>query len=661
MQIRVSSIGGASAPVAAEGTSRPAVTAAARVVSLPTTDDRETAPLVIAAVPEANGVDGARLECGAGGKLGGHHISPPQPRMDGSMGAAHLRATAPADFIPTPTTTPPASFFVAADGDVSGTAPPPNGDDQTSVTPPYGQNPTDFNLGEFLALANRVVDVGDVESVAALADLKRRWVRNLGMEGLPRQWMEADRLASTYPGSAMAPPLATRDDPIDAEDDIQLSVNAGRGIAAAVFPIAIWVGDNAAPPEVFIPAATVASAPLPRPREAADSPQPLSTIPKPDGAVVGADSRAQAAASVDLLPAPATQDQPEAEPQNRAPLPASPPVNGTAPTPPIYIGTVQLNPTPPSFDKIAVAFHNSTRKTLSYVPPTVQNGEIVVRPSLEMIRDGSKRWSSTALGTSWGKNPIFLLSRSLLVLFGREFGMLPRHPMKWEPGMVLRKLQHTQVPAWIKMRHLPVELWTPEGLSVVASGIGKPLYPDSITRACTRLDFARVCIMLDITSTLPKHVVIMVPKEDGSESACKVDIEYEWLPPKCTTCISLGHHSKECPSTRPRHPPVSVYVPKPRPLEQKGPTNDEPKHKRDGTERVRQPLRKAPLNLQPDPKLAEESRLGHSVDVVDTVGTHADRGKAIVIYNAFDMLTEIDGDVDDSKGPISSPTTRVDD
>ncbi|KAL0294271.1 UNVERIFIED_CONTAM: hypothetical protein Sradi_6896000 [Sesamum radiatum] len=332
-----------------------------------------------------------------------------------------------------------------------------------------------------------------------------------------------------------------------------------------------------APPEVFIPAATVASAPLPRPGEAADSPQPLSTtIPKPVGAVVGEDSRTQAAASADFLPALATQavDQPaamEAEPQplNRAPLPASPPVNGTAPTPPIYVGNVQLNPTPPSFDKIAVAFHNSTRKTLSYVPPTVQNGEIVVRPSLEMIRDGSKRWSPPRLaameevieGGPW------LFHGQTIVL------------QKWEPGMVLRKLQHTQVPAWIKMRHLPVELWTPEGLSVVASGIGKPLYPDSITRACTRLDFARVCIMLDITSTLPKHVVIMVPKEDGSESACKVDIEYEWLPPKCTTCISLGHHSKECPSTRPRHPPVSVYVPKPRPLEQRGPTNDEPKHK----------------------------------------------------------------------------------
>ncbi|KAL0293293.1 UNVERIFIED_CONTAM: hypothetical protein Sradi_6945800 [Sesamum radiatum] len=136
---------------------------------------------------------------------------------------------------------------------------------------------------------------------------------------------------------------------------------------------------------------------------------------------------------------------------------------------------------------------------------------------------------------------------------------------KWEPGMVLRKLQHTQVPVWIKLRHLPVELWTTEGLSIVASGVGRPLYPDAITRACTRLDFARVCVMLDISAKLLKHIVIMIPKEDGSEMACKVDVEYEWLPPKCTACHSLGHPIKECPTMKPKPPPVSVYVQKPRP------------------------------------------------------------------------------------------------
>ncbi|KAL0453789.1 UNVERIFIED_CONTAM: hypothetical protein Slati_1357000 [Sesamum latifolium] len=81
---------------------------------------------------------------------------------------------------------------------------------------------------------------------------------------------------------------------------------------------------------------------------------------------------------------------------------------------------------------------------------------------------------------------------------------------QWEPSMVLRKHKHTRVPIWIKLRHLPVELWTTDGLSEVASKIGRPLYPDAIMMACTRLNFPHVCVMLDISLKLPKHLVIMV-------------------------------------------------------------------------------------------------------------------------------------------------------
>ncbi|KAL0451455.1 UNVERIFIED_CONTAM: hypothetical protein Slati_1123600 [Sesamum latifolium] len=108
--------------------------------------------------------------------------------------------------------------------------------------------------------------------------------------------------------------------------------------------------------------------------------------------------------------------------------------------------------------------------------------------------------------------------------------------------------------------HLTIELWTNEGLSTVASDIGKPLYPDAITRACTRLDFDRVCVMPDINSKLPKYIVILVPKEDGSETACKVDVEYVWLPPKCNSCIRLGHAMKACPFAKSPKLGVSVYV-----------------------------------------------------------------------------------------------------
>ncbi|KAL0313727.1 UNVERIFIED_CONTAM: hypothetical protein Scaly_2906900 [Sesamum calycinum] len=129
--------------------------------------------------------------------------------------------------------------------------------------------------------------------------------------------------------------------------------------------------------------------------------------------------------------------------------------------------------------------------------------------------------------------------------------------------MVLRKHKNTQVPVWIRLRHLPVEFWTDDGLSTVASGVGRPLYQDTITRACTRLDFARVCVMLDISSTLPKHLIIMMPKEDGKEVPCKVEVEYEWVPPKCKTCMSLGHMTAACPdSKKADKPQVAVYVQK---------------------------------------------------------------------------------------------------
>ncbi|KAL0347638.1 UNVERIFIED_CONTAM: hypothetical protein Scaly_1779800 [Sesamum calycinum] len=86
-------------------------------------------------------------------------------------------------------------------------------------------------------------------------------------------------------------------------------------------------------------------------------------------------------------------------------------------------------------------------------------------------------------------------------------------------------------------------------LNTVASGIGKPLYPDAITVACTRLVLARVYIVLDISLMLPKRIIIMVSKDDGGEVPCKIDVEYEWVPPKYVCCSSLGHWTAACPTT----------------------------------------------------------------------------------------------------------------
>ncbi|KAK4384671.1 hypothetical protein Sango_3037700 [Sesamum angolense] len=188
------------------------------------------------------------------------------------------------------------------------------------------------------------------------------------------------------------------------------------------------------------------------------------------------------------LPAPLCRTQPP---------PAAPPVTTRAPAnrlPEIFIGNVPLNPQLASNideDKIAAAFHNSSRKTLNFIPPSVQNGEVIVRPSIDMIRAGSKRWNTTAVGYFLGKKPYFHhlneFVRSIWpgvrdvkatsngffffqfetvaameeVIEGGPWLYLgqPIVLQKWEPGMVLRKMKHTEVPVWIKLRHLPVELW----------------------------------------------------------------------------------------------------------------------------------------------------------------------------------------------------------
>ncbi|KAL0290349.1 UNVERIFIED_CONTAM: hypothetical protein Sradi_7052300 [Sesamum radiatum] len=133
----------------------------------------------------------------------------------------------------------------------------------------------------------------------------------------------------------------------------------------------------------------------------------------------------------------------------------------------------------------------------------------------------------------------------------------------WEPGMSLRRQKHTKIPVWIRLKHLPVEYWTDEGLSAVASG-GIPLYSDKITKSCSRLDYARVCILLDYNSVLPKHLVVISPiLHEGKEIPTKIDIEYEWLPQRCKLCCSLGHSAAACPEGRKgKSAPVVVFVKK---------------------------------------------------------------------------------------------------
>ena len=119
--------------------------------------------------------------------------------------------------------------------------------------------------------------------------------------------------------------------------------------------------------------------------------------------------------------------------------------------------------------------------------------------------------------------------------------------------MQILKLYLNSIPIWIKLMHLPMEFWTPTCLSYVASGVGKPLYADSITGDQTRLGFARVLVEVHSDSTLPKEIVI---KGAGGQLV-SIKVEYSWIPVQCKNCKSFGHAAYSCSKVEKK-----IWVPK---------------------------------------------------------------------------------------------------
>ncbi|KAL0293397.1 UNVERIFIED_CONTAM: hypothetical protein Sradi_6938900 [Sesamum radiatum] len=213
----------------------------------------------------------------------------------------------------------------------------------------------------------------------------------------------------------------------------------------------------------------------------------------------------------------------------------------------------------------------------------------------------------------------------------------------WEQGMSLRRQKHTQIPVWIRLRHLPMEYWTDEGLSTVASGVGTPLYTDGITKDCSRLDFARVCVMLDFNSALPKHLVVISPVlRNGKEDPKRIDVEYEWLPQRCKSCCSLGHVSATCPANVKKNvaPPLTIFV-------QKQPPKLDPKQPEQGVKLME--------DHRPAPNSGLESA-GPEHPQGNSGYSGLNKGKDIVLHNSYSALAipEAAGTENQITGPNGS-------
>ncbi|KAB5534485.1 hypothetical protein DKX38_017571 [Salix brachista] len=109
---------------------------------------------------------------------------------------------------------------------------------------------------------------------------------------------------------------------------------------------------------------------------------------------------------------------------------------------------------------------------------------------------------------------------------------------KWTPDFQFDRSKVSKLPVWIRLKGLPIPLWTKQGLSLAASMVGKPLSCDEHTITCKRLDYAWLCVKLDVRLPFVHHFDVESPL---SEEPLRVNVEYEWKPSRCERCGSFGH------------------------------------------------------------------------------------------------------------------------
>ncbi|GJU88115.1 hypothetical protein Tco_1300538 [Tanacetum coccineum] len=132
---------------------------------------------------------------------------------------------------------------------------------------------------------------------------------------------------------------------------------------------------------------------------------------------------------------------------------------------------------------------------------------------------------------------------------------------KWAPNLDLAKDVVKKVPVWVKVHRVPVEVYSDDGVSLIASQIGKHVMLDAFTSSmCSepwgRMGYARALIEISAENELKNEIRMVVPIVEGEGHTIeRTRVEYEWKPPRCPDCLVFGHDQTSCPKR--------VVVPKP--------------------------------------------------------------------------------------------------
>ncbi|GJX48259.1 putative reverse transcriptase domain-containing protein [Tanacetum coccineum] len=233
----------------------------------------------------------------------------------------------------------------------------------------------------------------------------------------------------------------------------------------------------------------------------------------------------------------------------------------------------------------------------------------------------------------------------------------------------MKKGEVTKVPVWVKLHGVHVLAYSEDGLSLIATQIGKPIMLDAFTSSmCAdswgRISFSRALIEVSSDSALKSEAIMGIPNEKGDGYIKQViRVEYEWSPPQCTDCKKIWHCTSQCPKRVMSDGLKSTpMAPKPR----SDMDNDEGfvEVKRRKNKKKAGPNRNiSGINLskcKPNVQYRPVSRQGKDNDDASKTAANGQKKGSLDLKNSFDTLMENDNNLEEGDVGSSQNVDGVD-
>ncbi|GJU34638.1 uncharacterized protein Tco_1182992 [Tanacetum coccineum] len=125
----------------------------------------------------------------------------------------------------------------------------------------------------------------------------------------------------------------------------------------------------------------------------------------------------------------------------------------------------------------------------------------------------------------------------------------------WSLNLSLTREDITSVPVWIKIHDVPIAAFSEDGLSMIATKLGRHIMLGAYTslmcmESWGRTSFARALIEITSNQELKDNLVVAIPRINGTGHTMEsIRVEYEWKPPRCEVCKIFGDITKQCPKS----------------------------------------------------------------------------------------------------------------